>query len=269
MGSHRRAPARLGGTDLRRRGRAGGVTAMSWIRDRALTLALMAMFLLFLAGQLLTGFAEYNSEQTQHGHTAVTLTDYLTTGHLWEAIFENWESKFLQMAVFVLLTTLLIQKGSPESRPPDVMELVDTDPRDFADDPDARRRREDGTVTASSNAQGRAGAGAFRMTSRRGRLGARPPVISGACETLPSSAIVSPAECDVRTSVAIHLSADTPNDDPAQSRVSPTDEAMSAPKRNGTAETSFDRPTGARSRRRCRIGVRRDASRWACRDGTH
>jgi hypothetical protein len=41
------------------------------------------------------------------------------------------------MAVFVLLTTFLIQKGSPESRRPDVKELVDTDPRDFADDPDA------------------------------------------------------------------------------------------------------------------------------------
>ncbi len=99
-------------------GLEGRVTAMAWIRDRALTLALMAMFLLFLGGQLLTGFAEYNSEQTQHGHTAVALTNYLATGHLWEAIFENWESEFLQMAVFVLLTTFLIQKGSPESRRP-------------------------------------------------------------------------------------------------------------------------------------------------------
>lgn len=41
------------------------------------------------------------------------------------------------MAVFVLLTTVLIQKGSPESRRPGVKELVDSDPRDFADDPDA------------------------------------------------------------------------------------------------------------------------------------
>ena len=119
-------------------GLEGRVTAMAWIRDRALTLALMAMFLLFLGGQLLTGFAEYNSEQTQHGHTALALTNYLATGHLWEAIFENWESEFLQMAVFVLLTTFLIQKGSPESRRPGgVKELVDTDPRDFAADPDA------------------------------------------------------------------------------------------------------------------------------------
>ena len=45
----------------------GGNAAMTWIRDRALTLALMAMFLLFLVGQLVTGLAEYSSEQVQHG----------------------------------------------------------------------------------------------------------------------------------------------------------------------------------------------------------
>ena len=110
---------------------------MTWIRDRALTLALVAMFLVFLVGQLFTGFAEYNDEQAQHGQAAVVMTDYLATGHPWEALFENWESEFLQMAAFVLLTTFLVQKGSPESRRPGVKELVDSDPRDFADHPDA------------------------------------------------------------------------------------------------------------------------------------
>ena len=110
---------------------------MKWIRDRALTLVLMALFVLFLMGQFLTGFAEYNDEQAQHGQATVTTTGYLATGHLWEALFENWESEFLQMAVFVLLTTCLIQKGSPESRRPGVTELVDADPRDFASNPDA------------------------------------------------------------------------------------------------------------------------------------
>ena len=107
-------------------------------------------------------------------------------------------------------------------------------------------------------------------TARRQDVLAWPPArlpdaISGACGTSPSSATVPPAECDVRTPVAIPPSSGTPIDGPAQSRVSPTDEATSAPKGNGTAETSFDRPTTARSRRRCRIGARRDASRWACR----
>ena len=109
----------------------------SWIHDRALTLVLMALFVVFLAGQVLTGLHEYNDEQAGHGQPPVVLSSYLATGHPWEALFENWESEFLQMAAFVLLTTFLVQKGSPESRRPGVTELVDADPRDFADDPGA------------------------------------------------------------------------------------------------------------------------------------
>ena len=101
----------------------------------------MAMFLVFLAAQLVTGLYEYNATQREHGEPLVRMTGYLATGHPWEALFENWESEFLQMAVFVLLTTWLVQKGSPESRRPGVKELVDTDPRDFAHDPERPRGR--------------------------------------------------------------------------------------------------------------------------------
>ena len=115
----------------------GSSDAARWVRDRGLTLLLLAMCALFLAGQLVTGLAEYNAEQREHGQPAVTMNAYLGTGHPWEALFENWESEFLQMAVFVLLTTFLVQKGSPESRRPGAKELADADPRDFADDPEA------------------------------------------------------------------------------------------------------------------------------------
>ncbi len=110
---------------------------MSWIRDRALTLALLGLFAVSLAGQVISGFHEYNATQTEHGQALVSPGEYSGTGHPWEALFENWESEFLQMAVFVLLTTVLVQKGSAESRRPGVKELVDADPRDFANDPDA------------------------------------------------------------------------------------------------------------------------------------
>ena len=109
---------------------------MSWIRERGLTLALLGLFGVSLAGQLISGFHEYNATQTEHGQALVGAGEYLATGHPWEALFENWESEFLQMAVFVLLTTVLVQKGSPESRRPGAKELVDADPRDFADNPD-------------------------------------------------------------------------------------------------------------------------------------
>ena len=108
---------------------------MNWFRDRALTLVLMAMFLASLFGQMITGLYDYNSTRREHGESTVAIGGYLATGHPWEALFENWESEFLQMAVFVLLTTMLVQKGSPESRRPNVIELVDADPRQFAHQP--------------------------------------------------------------------------------------------------------------------------------------
>ena len=44
---------------------------------------------------------------------------YLTSGHFWQATAENWESEFLQMGVYVLITAYLFQKGSAESNDPD------------------------------------------------------------------------------------------------------------------------------------------------------
>ena len=52
--------------------------AGGWIRDRGLTLLLMAMFVLFLVGQLVTGLAEYNAEQAAawptRGHDEPTIS---------------------------------------------------------------------------------------------------------------------------------------------------------------------------------------------------
>ena len=111
---------------------------MTWIRDRGLTLTLLALFAVSLGGQVATGLYEFNDHRREHHQEPMAVADYLQTGHPWEALFENWESEFLQMAVFVVLTTFLIQRGSPESRRPGrVVELVDVDPRDFRHDPQA------------------------------------------------------------------------------------------------------------------------------------
>jgi hypothetical protein len=114
----------------------GGVNVRRWLHDRSLTLVMLGLFGLFLIGQWLTGWREFNDAQATHGWAPVTLSAYLVAGHFWEALFENWESEFLQMAAFVTFTTFLYQRGSPESRRAGVIELVDADPRRFADRPD-------------------------------------------------------------------------------------------------------------------------------------
>jgi hypothetical protein len=90
-----------------------------FLRDNGLGLACLALFVLFGFGQSVTGHREYNEEQRSHHDPVVSYTDYLGTGHFWEALTENWESEFLQMGAYVLLTVWLFQRGSAESRDPD------------------------------------------------------------------------------------------------------------------------------------------------------
>jgi hypothetical protein len=49
----------------------------------------------------------------------IGLAEYLQSGAFGEAVFENWESEFLQMGLYVLLTSFLFQRGSAESNDPD------------------------------------------------------------------------------------------------------------------------------------------------------
>ena len=79
--------------------------------------------------------ARVQPDSAGHQSLPVGLTTYLTTGHMWEATFENWKASSSRWAAFIVLTTTLIQKGSPESRRPGATELVDADPREFIDRP--------------------------------------------------------------------------------------------------------------------------------------
>jgi hypothetical protein len=115
---------------------------MKWVRSHGLSIAAIALFAAAFVGQVLTGRSEYNQEQEAHGGQTATLPEYLGTGHFGEATLENWESEFLQMAVFVFLTAYLVQRGSAESRKPDDeegagQEPSDADPRRHRDDPNA------------------------------------------------------------------------------------------------------------------------------------
>jgi hypothetical protein len=90
-----------------------------FLRDHGLSLVLLACFVVFLAGQLLAGHRAYNAEQREHGQPAATLGEYARGSHFAEAMAENWESEFLQMAAYIWLTSFLFQRGSAESSDPD------------------------------------------------------------------------------------------------------------------------------------------------------
>lgn len=99
-----------------------------FFRNNGLTIVLLGFFLFSLAGQFFTGFAEFNDNRKTHGEREVSYTQYFGEGHFVEAVFENWESEFLQMSAFIFLTIFLYQKGSAESKDPDRIERVDLIP---------------------------------------------------------------------------------------------------------------------------------------------
>jgi hypothetical protein len=101
-----------------------------FLHENGLSLILFGLFFFtFLFGQSYAGHQHYNNEQREHGQPTVTYVEYLQGSHFLEATMENWESEFLQMFFFIVLTVFLYQKGSAESKDPHKKEAVDRDPR--------------------------------------------------------------------------------------------------------------------------------------------
>ncbi|UOQ73718.1 DUF6766 family protein [Hymenobacter cellulosilyticus] len=101
---------------------------LRFLYENSLLLVGFTLVLITMVGQALTGWHEYNNDLEDLKLPALTLGQYLTSGHFMEATFENWESEFLQMGVYVMLTIWLRQKGSSESKKLYEEEEVDREP---------------------------------------------------------------------------------------------------------------------------------------------
>lgn len=101
----------------------------SFFYRNSLSLVFVTLFIIALIAQGLTGFKEHNAEREQDQAAPITFQEYLQSGHFISATFENFESEFLQMALYVLLTVGLRQKGSAESKSLDEPEEVDRTPK--------------------------------------------------------------------------------------------------------------------------------------------
>jgi hypothetical protein len=84
-------------------------------RGYGLSITLVVLFLAAWALQTWTGWVEFVSEQHQLGQTAEA---FGPDGYVWgwaQSTFENWQSEFLQVFVFIVLTTFLVHRASHES----------------------------------------------------------------------------------------------------------------------------------------------------------
>jgi hypothetical protein len=83
--------------------------------DYVLSITLAVLFLVSWALQTWMGWIEFVSEQQAHGEVALA---FGPDGYVWrwgQSTFENWQSEFLQVFAFIVLTSFLVHRKSHES----------------------------------------------------------------------------------------------------------------------------------------------------------
>src|SRR5687768_4089473 len=89
------------------------------LRENSLSLFFGALLIAALVGQAIAGHDRYNQDQLAHDGSPISFGRYLTSSAFGAAVMENWQSEYLQFALFALATVWLVQRGSPESKRPD------------------------------------------------------------------------------------------------------------------------------------------------------
>jgi hypothetical protein len=85
-------------------------------REFGLGIALTLLFFATWIGQGITQWQTYTDEQRAHNEST-QVGDFVS--EFGQSTLENWQSEFLQLFAFVVLSALLIHKGSAESKDSD------------------------------------------------------------------------------------------------------------------------------------------------------
>ncbi len=89
-----------------------------------LTIILACLFTVSWILQTWTGWHKFAAEQQAHGEIAQW---FGPSGYVWSwaaATMENWQSEFLQLLTFVVLTAYFIHRGSHESKDSDEKQMA-------------------------------------------------------------------------------------------------------------------------------------------------
>lgn len=95
--------------------RTGGwrTTVYSW----SLAIVMGTIFLLCWLVQSVGGWASYNETRLQQLQDPLSWGAYLTNADFWARSLQNWQSEFLAVGAFAVLSIYLRQRGSSQSKP--------------------------------------------------------------------------------------------------------------------------------------------------------
>lgn len=89
------------------------------LKRHALGYIVLALFLLSWGGQFFAEAAVYMNDVREHGRSIGSVWESMGQADFWEefaqSTLENWQSEWLQIATFVLATSIFVFQGSAES----------------------------------------------------------------------------------------------------------------------------------------------------------
>jgi len=89
------------------------------VYENSLSLGFLLLFLGAFMLHAWGGMEAYNDQQRQHGGAPHSLLEFMSTSRFWFQSLQNWQSEFLGLGSMVVLSIILRQRGSPESKPVD------------------------------------------------------------------------------------------------------------------------------------------------------
>jgi hypothetical protein len=88
----------------------------TFLRTNGLSVFFASIFVAALTAQSFAGQHQLNADQAAHGGPPRSWWAYVRSPDYWGAVMENWQSEFLQFALYIGVTVWLVQKGSNESK---------------------------------------------------------------------------------------------------------------------------------------------------------
>ena len=88
-----------------------------FIYSHSLSLAMFALFVGSFTLHAIGGAQAYNEEASQHGTSHVSVLGFMGTSQFWYESLQNWQSEFLAIGSLLVLSIVLRERGSPQSKP--------------------------------------------------------------------------------------------------------------------------------------------------------
>lgn len=86
------------------------------VSDNSLSIALFSLFLVCVAAQAVSGWFAYSGALAAVHFPQIGFFRYLGTGNFLDGILSNWQAAVLQLAVLIIFSSVLRQKGAAHSR---------------------------------------------------------------------------------------------------------------------------------------------------------